>query len=77
LINPPVNRKSKYFLNPELVPSAETWLKQATTMNGSWWGLWQTWSSERSGSQRPAPKTLGSKRYKPIAAAPGSYVLEP
>jgi hypothetical protein len=35
------------------------WLKQATTMSGSWWDLWQTWSSERSGSKRPAPAVLG------------------
>jgi polyhydroxyalkanoate synthase subunit PhaC len=52
-------------------------LKQATTMSGSWWDLWQTWSSERSGSKRPAPAVLGSERYKPLEAAPGSYVLEP
>ena len=77
LINPMANKKAKYFLSQELVPSADSWLKQATAMNGSWWGLWQTWSSERSGDKRPAPKELGSERYKPIAAAPGSYVLEP
>jgi polyhydroxyalkanoate synthase subunit PhaC len=77
LINPPTNKKAKYFLNPQLGPSADAWLKQATTMSGSWWDLWQTWSSERSGSKRPAPAVLGSERYKPLEAAPGSYVLEP
>ena len=77
LINPPTNKKAKYVLNPQLGPSADAWLKQATTMSGSWWDLWQTWSSERSGSKRPAPAVLGSERYKPLEAAPGSYVLEP
>jgi polyhydroxyalkanoate synthase subunit PhaC len=77
LINPPTNKKAKYFLNPELAPSADAWLKQATTMNGSWWGSWQSWSSERSGNKRPAPTTLGSERYKLIGPAPGTYVLEP
>jgi polyhydroxyalkanoate synthase subunit PhaC len=77
LINPPTNKKTKHFLNPELALSPDAWLKQATTMNGSWWGLWQSWSSERSGSKRPAPTALGSERYKPMEAAPGSYVLEP
>jgi polyhydroxyalkanoate synthase len=77
LINPPTSKKAKYFLNPELGPSADDWLKQATAVNGSWWGLWQTWSSERSGSKRPAPTTLGSERFKPMGPAPGIYVLEP
>ena len=77
LINPPTSKKAKYFLNPELGPSADDWLKQATAVNGSWWGLWQTWSSERSGSKRPSPTTLGSERYKPMGPAPGTYVLEP
>jgi polyhydroxyalkanoate synthase subunit PhaC len=77
LINPPTNKKARYFLNPQLGPSADAWLKQATTMSGSWWDLWQTWSTERSGSKRPAPAVLGSERYKPLEAAPGSYVLEP
>ena len=77
LINPPTNKKTKFFLNPELAPSADAWLKQATTMNGSWWGLWESWSRERSGSKRPAPTALGNERYKPMEPAPGTYVLEP
>jgi polyhydroxyalkanoate synthase subunit PhaC len=77
LINPPTNKKAKYFLNPQLGSSADAWLAEATTVDGSWWGLWQSWSSERSGSKRPAPAALGSERYKPICPAPGRYVLEP
>ena len=77
LINPPTNKKAKYFINSHLDPSADVWLTNATTMDGSWWGLWQAWSSERSGSKHPAPTVLGSPRYKPLGAAPGSYVLEP
>ena len=77
LINPPTNKKAKYFLNPQLGFSADAWLAEATTVDGSWWGLWQSWSSERSGGKRPAPAALGSERYKPICAAPGRYVLEP
>ena len=77
LINPPTNKKAKFFLNPELASSADAWLKQATMTDGSWWGLWQSWSSERSGNKRPAPTTLGSERHKPMEPAPGAYVLEP
>jgi polyhydroxyalkanoate synthase len=77
LINPPGNKKAKFFLNPELTRSADVWLKQATTTDGSWWSLWQSWSSERSGGRRPSPTALGSERYKPMAPAPGVYALEP
>jgi polyhydroxyalkanoate synthase len=77
LINPPGNPKSKFFLNAELGPSADNWLKQSMPMSGSWWELWRTWASDRSGSMRPAPKALGNKRHKPMDKAPGIYVLEP
>ena len=77
LINPPTNKKAKFFLNPELASSADAWLKQAAMIDGSWWSLWQSWSSERSGNKRPAPTTLGSEHYKPLGPAPGTYVLEP
>jgi polyhydroxyalkanoate synthase subunit PhaC len=76
LINPPGNPKAKFFLNPELGPSPDDWLKQATPTAGSWWEHWRAWASERSGPMRPASKTVGSKRHKPIEKAPGSYVLE-
>jgi len=77
LINPPGNLKAQFFQNPKLVPSPDDWLKQATPTKGSWWDLWRTWASERSGEMKPAPKTLGSKRHKPMDKAPGTYVLEP
>jgi polyhydroxyalkanoate synthase len=76
LINPPGNPKAKFFVNPELVPSPDDWLKGATSTAGSWWDRWREWSSERSGEMRPAAKNLGSKRHKPGAKAPGTYVLE-
>ena len=60
----------------ELVPSPDEWLKGATSTGGSWWDRWREWTSERSGEMRRAPKNLGSKRHKPGAKAPGTYVLE-
>lgn len=77
LINPPGNPKSKFFVNAEIDPSADNWLREAKPMSGSWWELWRTWASERSGSMRPAPTALGNGRHKPIDKAPGTYVLEP
>ena len=32
------------------------------------------WLGERSGAQKAAPTKLGSRRYKALAKAPGSYV---
>ena len=78
LINPPGNLKSKFFLRIQSsVRQPDDWLKEAKPMSGSWWELWRTWASDRSGSMRPAPKALGNKRHKPMDKAPGSYVLEP
>ncbi|SDR01827.1 polyhydroxyalkanoate synthase [Rhizobiales bacterium GAS113] len=76
LINPPGNPKAKFFLNPELVASPDEWLKQATPTSGSWWDHWRAWAVQRSGEMRPAPQTMGSKRYQPMEKAPGTYVLQ-
>jgi polyhydroxyalkanoate synthase len=76
LINPPGNPKAKYFLNAELVTSPDDWLKRAAPRSGSWWDHWRAWAGERSGEMRPAPNSLGSKRYQPMEKAPGTYVLE-
>ena len=42
---------------------------------GSWWPAWTDWLRERSGSDRPAPESLGSAQHPPLEPAPGSYVL--
>ncbi|MBU3030982.1 PHA/PHB synthase family protein [Paracoccus marinaquae] len=76
LINPPTNKRAKYFTNPDMVASADAWLKQAQPVEGSWWDRWRVWASERSGELVPAPKTLGSRRHKPLDKAPGTYVHE-
>ena len=77
LINPPGNPKSKYFLNPALPESSDTWLSAAQTHKDSWWNNWRDWLTERSGERRPAPETTGSERHPAGIAAPGSYVTQP
>lgn len=77
VINHPV-RNRKYFLTdgPKAV-TAEEWQENATKTEGSWWPHWLNWIETVSGSETlPAPKKRGSKTYKPLAAAPGTYVLE-
>ncbi|MBV8095124.1 MAG: alpha/beta fold hydrolase [Acetobacteraceae bacterium] len=76
LVNPPGNPKAKYFIGSDLRASADDWLAGARTVSGSWWDHWREWLAGRSGEMRPAPKSLGSERFRPGAKAPGSYVLD-
>ena len=54
----------------------EGWLAGTTRHQGTWWSDWADWARARSGEERPAPTSLGSKRHQPIEAAPGLYVRE-
>jgi polyhydroxyalkanoate synthase len=74
IVNPPGNAKAKYFLNPDLKLGAEQWLETAKTHHGSWWDHWRDWFHERSGPERDAPVSLGSKAHPAGDAAPGRYV---
>jgi polyhydroxyalkanoate synthase subunit PhaC len=70
----PQHRGLGYFVNPDLPPSADEWLKAAERHEGSWWEHWVAWLAERSGEQRAAPQALGSTRFPPREAAPGTYI---
>ncbi|SAK97020.1 Poly-beta-hydroxybutyrate polymerase [Caballeronia temeraria] len=76
LINPPGNPKSKFYLNPELPANADAWLDGAQAEKESWWSDWREWLAARSGDRRAARAALGNKRHKPIANAPGTYVMQ-
>ena len=52
------------------------WLARAATTRGSWWPDYSAWLAARSGGQRDRPAGLGSRRFRPAAKAPGSYVLD-
>lgn len=58
--------------------SAEEWFTAAPAREGSWWPAWETWLASHSTSERVAPPEMGaaSKGYAPLAAAPGTYVLQ-
>ena len=78
LINPPgregAESRARYHVGEERRPDAEDWLGHAATEQGSWWPDYVAWLGARSGELKPAPKTLGSRRHKALAKAPGSYV---
>ena len=80
IVNPPTpdSRRRYQLLTREaggnyLAP--DDWLAAAPTTPGSWWPAWQQWLAGRSGDQVKPPR-MGSAHDKPLADAPGSYVLE-
>ena len=74
VINPPSKGRS-YWTNEKPVKNAAQWFESAEQHKGSWWTDWVKWLQPRSGEQ-VAPPSMGSKKYPPITAAPGTYVLE-
>jgi polyhydroxyalkanoate synthase len=77
MVNPPGNEKSSYRINEQNPETADEWLKEASQTPGTWWDDWVEWLSERSGGEKNAPRKLGKgEKYKPLEAAPGSYVCE-
>ena len=76
VVNPPTSRRRNYWTNELLTDNPDDWLARAQSHPGSWWGHWTEWLAEHAGVRVPAPKGEGSARYRPLGAAPGSYVLE-
>ena len=76
VVNPPAKGKRSHWRNEIPAATAADWLAAATEHKGSWWPHWIEWLERFAGAERPARKTLGSKRHKPGEAAPGRYVKE-
>jgi len=79
ILNPPGNPKAKFFKASKagMPPrEVEDWMAGAEEVAGSWWPHWMEWVQDRSGPKKPAPKALGSKKYKAMEPAPGLYVLD-
>ena len=77
LVNPPDPKSRRTYRTANAVEaSPEEWLAAAVEYKGSWWPDYLAWMEPRSGDLKPRPKALGSKDHKPIATAPGTYVLE-
>jgi polyhydroxyalkanoate synthase len=77
LVNPPDPKSRRTYRTANAVEaSPEEWLAAAVEYKGSWWPDYLAWMEPRSGDLKPRPKALGSKDHKPIARAPGTYVLE-
>ena len=76
IVNPPGNSKARYFTSDEYVADPQQWLQGATENSGTWWDDWAAWTLERSGAQRRAATSLGSRLHPAIEAAPGTYVKQ-
>jgi polyhydroxyalkanoate synthase len=75
LVNPPsAESRASYRIVEDPMDEPEAWVAQADVKRGSWWPDYRDWLSERAGELKPAPKTLGSRKHKATAKAPGSYV---
>ena len=74
VVNPPDRNKYQYWTGP--APKGDdldAWMGKAKEHPGSWWPYWQQWV-EKLGKERVKPPRMGSRKYKPIEDAPGSYV---
>ncbi len=75
IINPPADNKRSYLTDGGTTRDPDEWSKNAVSQPGSWWGDWVAWLTGHSGDPVPPPP-MGSDKHPPIAAAPGTYVLE-
>lgn len=75
VVNPPDAKKYGYRTYTGKEVSADEWLSKSTEHEGSWWPEWLKWLKTHSGKAIPAPD-LSKLPYKPLMAAPGSYVLK-
>ena len=76
IVNPPGNPKASYQTGPAGSDDPDEWLRSAAHAKGSWWEHWVRWVGTHSGEKRPAPKTVGNRKYRSRGKAPGKYVLE-
>lgn len=78
LLNPPGNPKAKYFHSPTRPPaSIDAWMNGAAEEKaGSWWPFWAEWLAARSGPNKAAPKSGGSKKHPSLGPAPGTYLFD-
>jgi polyhydroxyalkanoate synthase len=79
LVNPPApdgaETRASYRVAEDLAPDADAFLAHTPKLPGSWWPDWDAWLAARSGPTRRAPSSLGNRRFRAQAKAPGTYVL--
>ncbi len=75
MVNPPGDDKANFKFNASNPPEPQSWLRDASTQEGSWWPDWTEWLAERSGAEVDAPAEAGARPDYPVLDdAPGEYV---
>ncbi len=76
LINPPIEKRFRYWSGERTHASAEDFLDRASEHAGSWWTDWRQWLLAQSGANQQLPaRTPGDGGLAVIEAAPGRYVF--
>jgi poly[(R)-3-hydroxyalkanoate] polymerase subunit PhaC len=76
LVNPPSpESRASFRVADDVFAEPDDFLAQAPQLQGSWWPDWDAWLTERAGELKRAPQTLGNRKNKAQAKAPGTYVL--
>ncbi|MDO5648252.1 alpha/beta hydrolase [Paracoccus sp. (in: a-proteobacteria)] len=77
VINHPAKTRHSFWTGDTTIDDPQEWKDSATKTEGSWWPHWLNWVEQASGGDtRSKPSSLGSRKYKELDAAPGTYVLE-
>ena len=58
----------------DLYEDPQSWIVAHPPQEGSWWTAWKDWLDRRSGAP-VAPPPMGRAGFRPLADAPGTYVL--
>ena len=74
VINPASKNRRSHWIGEVLPKNPDEWLSKAGEKPGSWWNDWSDWLARHSGTRIKARSRLGSAEFKPLEAAPGSYV---
>jgi polyhydroxyalkanoate synthase len=76
VINPPARKKRSHWIGATLPATPDAWFEKAAEHPGSWWPDWADWLATHAGKRIAAPRSPGSRKYKPIEPAPGRYVKQ-
>jgi polyhydroxyalkanoate synthase len=75
VVNPPARKKYQYWTGGAPQGTLEDWQKDAEEHPGSWWDDWQVWLESLDGRRIRKKRRPGGSKLKPLADAPGTYVL--
>ncbi len=76
LVNPPGNPKAHFRTGPAAGLDADRWLAESDQHKAPGGRTGPSGHGPGRATSVPAPKKLGSRRHRPIEAAPGRYVME-